>query len=259
MDSETDEIIVELFESLFQRYQEGLEESMKGSWFIFYSIDIWYYNLNKISLNKGGSHIDSAKWLKNKKAIINPKNNDAKWHVLTAALNHEQIKIHPERTSKIKPFIDEYNWKEINFPSHKKLWNEFEKNNKTVALNILYVLDNTEEIRHAYKSKHNLTRKNQVILLMINDGKKWHYLAVKKLSALFRGITSKHNEDFYCLNCFHSLRTENNLKKHYNTCKNYDYCHVEMPKEDNKILKCSHGEKSMKVVIIIPKNHQHLK
>ena len=49
---------------------------------------------------------------------------------------------------------------------------------------------------------------------MITDGKKWHYLAVKKLSALFRGITSNHKWDFYCLNCLHSFRTENKLKKH---------------------------------------------
>ena len=72
------EIIEELFESLFQRYQEGLEESIKGSEFIFDNVDILYYNLNEISLNRGGSYIDSSKWLKNKKATINLKNNDDK-------------------------------------------------------------------------------------------------------------------------------------------------------------------------------------
>ena len=48
---------------------------------------------------------------------------------------------------------------------------------------------------------------------MITEGKKWHYLDVKSLSALFRGITSKHNKDFYCLNFFHSFRTKSLLKK----------------------------------------------
>ena len=67
---------------------------------------------------------------------------------------------------------------------------------------------NTEEIRHACKSKHNLKRENQVILLMITDGEKWHYLAVKTLSALLKGITSKDKGDFYCLNCFHSYGTK---------------------------------------------------
>ena len=76
--SETDEIIKELFKSFLQRYQEGLEESMRGSEFIFDSVDALYYDLNKISLSRGGSYIDSPKWLKNKKATINPKSNDNK-------------------------------------------------------------------------------------------------------------------------------------------------------------------------------------
>ena len=77
-----------------------------------------YYNLNKVSLSRGGSYIDSPKWLKNKKAPINPKNNDDKCfqYTSTVALKYEQIKDHPKRISKIKHFIDQYNWKEIDFP-----------------------------------------------------------------------------------------------------------------------------------------------
>ena len=117
---------------------------------------------------------------------------------------------------------------------------------------------NTKEIRHAYKSKYNLNRENQVILLMIVDGEKWHdlavkclstlfrgitskhkgefyclncfcsygekwhYIAVKCLSALFRGITSKHKGEFYCLNCFCSYITENKFKKHKKVCENHE-------------------------------------
>ena len=73
---------------------------------------------------------------------------------------------------------------------------------------------NAENIKLAYKSKHNFNRENQVILLMITDGEKWHYLPLKSLSALFRGITSNNNGDFYSLNCFHSYEKENKLKKH---------------------------------------------
>ena len=74
MGSETNDIIEELLESLLQKYQEGLEKSVRGSVFIPDSVDSLYYNLQKISLNrKGSSYIDSPKWLKNKKAIINPK------------------------------------------------------------------------------------------------------------------------------------------------------------------------------------------
>ena len=117
---------------------------------------------------------------------------------------------------------------------------------------------NTEEIRHAYKSKHNLKRENQVILLMITDHEKWHYLAVKKLSALLKRITSKHIGDFYCLNCFHSYSTKEKLNKHRNVCEDRDYCYVEMPEKDNKILKYNSGEKSMKVPFIIYANLESL-
>ena len=85
-------------------------------------------------------------------------------------MNYEQIKDHPEIISKIKPFIDQYDWKEIDFSSQGKHWKKFESNNKSIALHILYVSHNTEKIRHAYKSKYNLTREYQVILLMITDG-----------------------------------------------------------------------------------------
>ena len=73
---------------------------------------------------------------------------------------------------------------------------------------------NIKQINIAYKSKNNLTQKRQIILLMISDGQKWHDLVVNNLSRLLRGITSNHKEDFYCLNCFHSYRTENKLEAH---------------------------------------------
>ena len=71
-------------------------------------------------------------------------------------------------------------------------------------------------------SKHNPNREKQVVLLIISKEEKgrWHYLSVKKLSPLLRGIISKHQGDFYCLNCFHSFATENKLESYKKTCKN---------------------------------------
>ena len=82
---------------------------------------------------------------------------------------------------------------------------------------------------------------------MITNGEKWHYLAVKSLSALIRGITGNNNGDFYCLNCSQSYTTENKLKKHKNVSENHDYCYVEMPEE----LKYNEGGKSMRIPFII--------
>ena len=172
--NKTDEIIEKFFESLLQNYQKDLEESMRGSEFVCDSIDLLYYHLQKIRLKRGGSYIDSPKWLKNKKATINPKNNDDNCfqYALTVELNHQHIRKSPQRISKIKPFVNQYNWKGIDFPPEQKDWKKFEQKNKTIALNILFVPHNTKQIRHAYKSKHNFKRENKVILLMITDVKK---------------------------------------------------------------------------------------
>ena len=118
-----------------------------------------------------------------------------------------ELKKHPQRISKINPIIDQYNWKDIDFPSSSKDWKKLESKNE-ITLNILYVSHNTRKIQVAYKSKQNLTCDKQVILLMITHGEKWHYLTVKNLPGLLRGITSTHKEDFYCLNCFHPYRTK---------------------------------------------------
>ena len=67
---------------------------------------------------------------------------------------------------------------------------------------------------------------------------------------MLRGITSKQNGDFDCLNCFYSFTTENALEKHENVCKNHDYCYVEMSDKGNNILKHNPGEEFMKVPFV---------
>ena len=121
--NETDEITEELFDSLLQKYQKGLEESMERSKCVFDSLDLFHYKLHIRSLNWGESYINSDKWFKNKRATINSKSNDNKCfqYAITIALNHKSIGIDLQRISKIKPLIDQYNLKEIKFPSHKKI------------------------------------------------------------------------------------------------------------------------------------------
>ena len=78
---------------------------------------------------------------------------------------------------------------------------KLEKSNLTISLDGLHA----KKIYPAYASKHNSNREKQLILLIILNGEGCHCLAVKKLSALLKGIISKNNGDFYCLNCLHSL------------------------------------------------------
>ena len=71
--------------------------------------------LHKISLNRGGSYIDSPKWLKNKKATINPKHNDDKCfqYAVTVSLNYQKVNNHPEKIYLTTPFINNYDWNEM--------------------------------------------------------------------------------------------------------------------------------------------------
>ena len=226
---------------------------MRGSGFVFNGINYFYYDFNRVSISKGGSYIESPKWLKDKKSTVNQKNNDNKCfqYATTLALNFDRVTNHPERVTKVKSFIDKYNWNDINLPTIRKDWNRFEVNNKNVALNILYLPFNTKKIEITYKSKYNLVRDNQVILLMISNGENWHYLAVKSLPRLLRGITSNHDGDYYCLNCFHSYRTENKLNVHKKVCENHGYCNIEMPNSNNILIKYDRGDKSLKLSFII--------
>ena len=155
---DTDEIIKSLFQSFIRRYEESLQNKMKGSDFEFDGINFLYYDFNKTSIYRGGTYIDSPKWLRDKRSTKNPKNKDTKCfqYTVTLALNLDNIDNHLERISKIKPFIDQYDWKDIEFPPTSKDWRKFESNNK-ILLNILYIPHNTKNIQVAYRSKNKHT------------------------------------------------------------------------------------------------------
>ena len=88
-----------------------------------------------------------------------------------------------------------------------------------------------------------INREKQVILLIISNEEGWHNIAVKKLSALIRGIMSTHHSDFYCLNCLHSFATENKRESRKKVCENKDFCNVVMPSEETKILEFNQYKK----------------
>ena len=172
MGVDTNEIIEKLFDSILQRYKrKGLEESMKVSDFVFDYVESLNYIFHKIDLKRCGSDIETPKWIKKKKATINFKNKDDKCfqYSVTIALNYDEMKRNHQRLNRINKFVNRYDWSEINFPSHVGI-TRFELNNNSVALNVLYIPYGEKTIRDASKSKYNLKRENQVILLIISDG-----------------------------------------------------------------------------------------
>ena len=162
----TNEIMRNLFNSLLRRYQGGLQEFMRGSEFMFDYVESLNYIFHKVDLKRSGSYIETPEWLKRKGATINCQNDDDKFfqYAITIAIHYDEIEKHDQSVNKVKPFTDQYNWKDINFPSHVGGRKKFELNNKSIALNVFHVPEGEKTIRHAYKSKYNLTRENKVIL-----------------------------------------------------------------------------------------------
>ena len=86
---------------------------MGGSEFVSDYVHLLYYKCHKINLNRGGLYMDSPDWIKNKKATINPinkKDNKCFQYAVTVSLNYEEIGKRAERITKVKPFINKYNW-----------------------------------------------------------------------------------------------------------------------------------------------------
>ena len=117
--SDANNVIDKLLKSLRSKFQVNLITSMRGSDFIFDSVQLMYYKCHKVNFRRGGSYIDFLDQIKKKKATINPKNEEDKCFqsAVTVALNHDEIKRDPQRISKIKSFINKYNLKGIKYPS----------------------------------------------------------------------------------------------------------------------------------------------
>ena len=145
-----------------------------------------YINFHKLALARGSSYIELPEWIQNKKAVINSKNKDEecfKW-ALIEALHHKDIKHHPERINPPSPYENQYNWKGLEFPVSIKKIDKFKKNNPDIAVNALFSKKKNQNIYTARRSERNVKCKKQVNLLMIVDGEKRHYTAIKNISRL---------------------------------------------------------------------------
>ena len=139
--NETDDIVKGLLNSFLNNYQKEEILLRNGSNFEFESVDLLSDHVYKTRLKRGKSYIKSSEWVLNKTAIINSKSKDDNCfqYSITVALNHQNIENHLGRISNIKPFIDQYKWESVDFPAEITDWKKFERNNKTIALNILFI------------------------------------------------------------------------------------------------------------------------
>ena len=152
--------------------------------------------------------------------MINPQNKDEeyfKWAVIEA-LYHNDIKHHPERISLLRPYEIQYNWKGLHFPVSIKKIDKFEKSNSGIAVNVFFSNKKSldEDIYTVRRSEHNVKCKKQVNLLMIVDGEKRHYTAIKSISRLLSKLNGKTRRAYhYCMNCLNGFWTASARDKHY--------------------------------------------
>ena len=165
----TEKFIKEIYDSLL-KYFEQKENSLRGSNFVFSGIDLTLIQFVKLKLRRGRSYIPTAELINVKKAIINPKNTKDERcfaYSIIASIHNERISKNSHRISKHKPFIDNYDWTDIIFPSEQKDWDKFERNNKDVSLNILSAHETKKKINIIRVSKFN--RKKKAWTNFIND------------------------------------------------------------------------------------------
>ena len=141
-------------------------------------------------------------WIASKRAVISPKNKDEECFKLAviAALHHEEIKHHPERISLLKHYEDQYNWNGLKFPLAIQKIGKFEKINPGTTVNVLF--NEKESIYTARRSELNGKCSKQVKLLMVVDGEKRHYTAIKNISRLLSKLNGKTQHAYhYCMKC----------------------------------------------------------
>ena len=147
--SNTNEISEQLLTSLYKKFNDDLQLSRESSSFVYESVEECNIHFNKIDLGRGASFIDTPEWLKHKKATINPQNKNDVYcfmYAIGIALYDNELGKNPGRISKKLDIYSSFNWHNIDFPASYEDYAIFERLNSDVALNILYVPFNEQNI-----------------------------------------------------------------------------------------------------------------
>ena len=190
------DIIKEDFKSFLHNYQEELKK-INGNDFVFESVQLMDYKLHRVRLRRGGSYMKSPECLENKEATVNPKdeNDDECLRSSTiCALHYGEI-----MKKEFENIFKNIKHEDKDFLLQKKDWKNFEQNNQSIALNVLFSSQNSEEITLLHKSEHNLEQENKVLLLMINDDvdEKYNHFAVKSKLELYSSECRRVTRNFF--------------------------------------------------------------
>ena len=222
----------EIFKEMMDEIEEEVQkvEHAVGSGWVFVEVENLTLHINTWDPLNAGSYIDLPEYLKNKKAIINMKNEDNKCFLWSAlrALNPKDN--HPERIDKdLKSKENTLNMKGIKYPVDFRDIDRFEKQNPDISITVLGY-SKEEKVFPLKISKIKENRKHQIVLLLIKDGKNSHYCLVKNISALLTTQYNNHKgKREYCFNCLNSFKTAEALEKHLEYCNLNECVKLNMP------------------------------
>ena len=244
--AETDEN--KLLDKMIARIEEVLANfQQSGSNWVFQRIirlEIHFANWKPI---RGSTFIPLPAKIKNKKAVINIKNEDNqcfKW-CITRALN--PVDKNPNRIT--KELIEQsksLNWEGLKFPVDLKQIKIFEKKNPSISINVFGYEDEVYPLKISKEKKIN-----NIDLLLISDGKKQHYCLINNLSRFIRSsLTKDHGPVEICRGCLNHFPDKDKLKNHEEYCFQNETIKIEMPKEGSSIS-FMHHNRAIKVPFVI--------
>ena len=241
----------ELYNEMVEEIEEEIQkaEMAEGSGWVFLNVKKLVLHTTRWDPINAGSYIDLPKALKNKKAIINMKNQDEecfKWCVLRALYPKDRD---AERIDKdLKSKQDTINMKGIQYPVSFRGIDRFESQNTNVSISVLGY--NKEERVYPLRISKYTECKHDIILLLIKDKEKSHYCLVKNISALLSSQINKHKGAcdicLNCFNCFNTSQDDDKLKKHKEYCYNNECVKTLMPPEGTflRFKNFHHSEKA---------------
>ena len=218
-----DEMVEEILEEI------DMARDAEGSGWRFEKVEKLVLHTTRWEPVNAGSYIELPQELKNRKAIINMKNQDDKcfmWCVLRA-LNPKDN--HPERIDNdLKNKVDTLNMEGIQYPVSLRGIDRFEHLNPEISITVLGY--NEEEKVYPLKVSKYTGCEHDIVLLLIKDGEKSHYCLVKNISALLSSqINNNDHKRYFCLNCFNSFKSQDSLDKHKEYCYNNECVKISMP------------------------------
>ena len=220
----------ELYNMMIERIKEKIStfQSRGSGWRLHSIIQLELHIVQWIPL-RGSTYIELPKYLKDKKAIINMKNDDDKcflWCILRALNPVEKNKDRIDRTLKNK--IHTLNMKDIKYPITLQDIKKFESLNSNTSISVSGY--NEKDKVYPLRVSDYIDREHDIVLMLICNEERKHYCLVNNLSRLLEKQTNNHQKKrSFCLRCFNSFNCENSLNKHKEYCDKNKCVKIEMP------------------------------